>query len=516
MTIRENVRNPASADRSLQDRPGFRRLRGMAADGARLWRGAAAWQQGLAIVVATVLGLQSFMRVMTFVTLGDRGWFVCWRLAGVTAACMLRTRRRRWPWILCGLVLSLLWTGARIHAPAADTALSIAANLVEVCIAAFFLPPFKSMPEWIRSPHITLRFTVFALLLAPVSGTLVSAWYFAHADRISYAQEALFWWLGDALGMVLWLPMTLVATTPELYALFKWKNLPKTAGLLALMGGLSWLSFENESAPVVFAILPVLLWIGLRLGFAGSVFATNVLALVFTAGSLTGYGPFAATGSDHDLRIRALQIFLMAAMLMALPISVVLFERDTFEMQLQGAYNAMEVQANLDPLTGVANRRRFDEALHQEWQRAMRDRRPIALLMVDSDAFKAYNDCYGHQAGDEILRRIAHAMRSLLERPADLVARYGGEEFTILLPGTDEAGTRHIAEHVRRVILEEQIVHANSAAGFVTVSIGCWSVVPDAGNSPAMLIREADAALYAAKHKGRNRVEYGGAAAAQA
>jgi diguanylate cyclase (GGDEF)-like protein len=509
MKTLENAQERASADRNIKNPIRLSRFRHVARYCERLWRGAAAWQQALAIAVATVLGLQLFMRLMTFITFGDRGWFVCWRLAGVTAACMLRTQRRRWPWILCGLVLSLLWTGVEIHAPAGDMALSVAANVLEVCIAAFFLPPFTTTPDWIRTPHLTFRFTVFALVLAPISGAIVAAGYFAHLNQTSYMQSALFWWLGDSLGMVLWLPMILVATTPELYALFHWNNLPKTAGLLTLMVGVSLLAFVDKSAPLVFVILPVLLWIGLRLGFAGSVLATNLLALLFTAGSLTGHTPFILLESEPDLQVRALQIFLLAAMLMALPISVVLFERDAFAIQLQDAYIRMEVQANLDPLTGVANRRRFDEALHLEWQRALRDKNHIALLMVDSDEFKAYNDFYGHQAGDEILRRIAHAMRSVLRRPTDLLARYGGEEFSILLPGTDEEGTRRLAENVRRVVLDEHIVHPDSASGFVTVSIGCWSVVPTAGNSPSTLIMEADAALYAAKRKGRNRVEYG-------
>jgi diguanylate cyclase (GGDEF)-like protein len=500
-----NVHSPAVVNGNLENAPG---LAPLAALGKRLWTAAAPWQ-GLAIALATVLGLQIFMRVMTVITVVDRGWIVCWRLAGVTAACMLRTRRGRWPWILLGLVLSLLWTGVQIHAPAGDTAISIAANLLEVCIAAFFLPPFRSVSDWIRSPHIAWRFTTIALVLAPMASAMTASWYFAQRNHSSYMQSAVFWWLGDSLGMVLWLPMTLVATTRELYSLFHWKNLPKTLGLLGLMSGLSWLAFSSQSVTMAFTILPVLLWIGLRLGFTGSVLATNMLALIATIGTLTGHGPFVLMESNPDLQIRALQIFLMAAMLMALPISVVLLEREAFAMQLQDAYRDMEVQATVDPLTEVANRRRFDEALHHEWQRAIRERNHIALLMVDSDAFKAYNDFYGHQAGDEILRRIADAMKRLVQRPTDLLARYGGEEFAILLPGTDESGTRLVAEHVRQAILDERIVHPKSGSGFVTVSIGCWSVVPSPRSDPSMLISEADAALYRAKHKGRNRVEYG-------
>lgn len=509
-----NVSNPDSMNGPLVSPVQLKRLQGAADFGRRVWHKSAKWQQALAITAATTLGLQIFMRVMAFITLADRGWIVCWRLCGVTAACMLLTPRRRWLWILLGLVISLLWTGVQIHAPAGDTAVSIGANLIEVCIAAFFLPAFRGVSDWIRAPNISWRFTIFALVLAPIAGAVTASGYFALKNHSSYMQSALFWWLGDSLGMVLWLPMTLVATTRELYALFHWNKLPKTLGLLGLMTALSWLTFFTKSASLAFTILPVLLWIGLRLGFTGSVLATNLLALIATAGTLTGHGPFILMLSDPNLQIRALQVFLIAAMLMAMPISVVLLEREAFATQLQDAYHDMELQATVDPLTGVANRRRFDEAMHQEWQRAIRQNNHIALLMVDSDSFKAYNDFYGHQAGDEILRRIADTMRRVVHRSSDLVARYGGEEFSILLPGTDEAGTRHLAEDLRRAVLNEHIVHAKSPSGFVTVSIGCWSVVPKADSDPSMLIREADAALYAAKQNGRNRVEYGGCTAA--
>lgn len=504
-----NLRNPASFDWSLECAPRGPLLQEIADYGKRLRRRAPAWQQGVAIAFSTVIGLQVFMRVMTFLTLGDQGWLVCWRLDGVTAACMLRTQRRRWPWILLGLVLSLVWTGAQIHAPVGDTLVSLIANLLEACIAAFFLPAISNVTDWVRSPRITRRFTLFALGLAPLAGAITASAYFAQKNHSSYFQSAVFWWLGDSLGMVLWLPMTLILTTPEFYALFSRQHLSRTLGLLALISGLSWIVFLGKSAPFAFTILPVLLWIGLRLGFAGSVFATNLLALVATAGTLTGHGPFLLMSSDPDLQIRALQIFLMAAMLMALPISVVLLEREAFAQQLQDSYKKMELQAHLDSLTGVANRRRFDETLEREWQRAMREETPMALLMVDADVFKDFNDFYGHQAGDEVLRRLAETMHRVVQRPTDLVARYGGEEFVILLPGVDETGTRHIAEQIRSAILIEKIAHVKSPVGFVTVSVGCWSMIPAADSHPSQLIGHADAALYAAKNNGRNRVEYG-------
>lgn len=476
---------------------------------ARRWLKASIWLQGISTTLATAIGLQGFQLLMTFITVGDRGWSVCWRVAGITSACMLRTSRSRWLWILLGLAFSQVWTGFKVHASLGSTAVSTAANLVEVSIAAWCLPAFTGVQDWIRRPHITRRFIFFALILAPLAGTMTAAGYFARQNHCSFLHSAIFWWVGDSLGMALWLPMTLVATTLDLYVLFRWENLPKTLGLLCLLGGVSGYMFFAKPEPFAFVILPILVWIALRLGFAGSVLAANILALIATAGALTGDGPFVLVSTDPDLQIRGLQIFLMMATLMGMPISVVLLEREAYATKLQEAYRSMELQATRDALTGVANRRRFDEMIQQEWHRAMREKAPLALLMVDADRFKAYNDCYGHQAGDEALRRLADVMLREVRRSIDLVARYGGEEFSILLPLTDEAGAIILAERLRCAIQSEKIVHRRSKTGAMTVSIGCWSVVPSADADPSMLIREADAALYVAKRKGRNCVEYG-------
>ncbi|MBL8312133.1 MAG: PleD family two-component system response regulator [Rubrivivax sp.] len=161
----------------------------------------------------------------------------------------------------------------------------------------------------------------------------------------------------------------------------------------------------------------------------------------------------------------------------------------------------------VDGLTGVFNRRHFDEHLSNEWSRAVRSRSHLALVMLDVDHFKRYNDHYGHQAGDDCLRRVAAALRVGVKRSADLVARYGGEEFVCLLPDTDLAGAVQVAETLRELVLAERIAHAESGvAPVVTVSLGACSVVPTVHGSAASLLGAADAQLYAAKSGGRNRV----------
>lgn len=159
-----------------------------------------------------------------------------------------------------------------------------------------------------------------------------------------------------------------------------------------------------------------------------------------------------------------------------------------------------------DGLTGIANRRFFDEYISREWRRARRSATSIAMLMCDVDHFKLYNDTYGHQAGDDCLRQVANAIASNLERASDIAARYGGEEFAVILPETAIGGTLFVAEKIRHAIHQLNIPHSASQLGRVTLSIGIAAATPDADNSFEDLIKAADQALYKAKDDGRDRV----------
>ncbi len=163
--------------------------------------------------------------------------------------------------------------------------------------------------------------------------------------------------------------------------------------------------------------------------------------------------------------------------------------------------------AHQDPLTGLANRRQFELALEQEWRNALRTERPLSLLMMDLDAFKDYNDRYGHLRGDECLRTVAQVLRQAMRRETDLVARWGGEEFACLLPATDAKGAYRIAEAIRTAVQGAGILHPGAPAGGVlSISIGGATLQPRPGQIRFMLVEAADQALYEAKRQGRNRV----------
>lgn len=171
------------------------------------------------------------------------------------------------------------------------------------------------------------------------------------------------------------------------------------------------------------------------------------------------------------------------------------------------ANQRLKRMAYLDGLTQVANRRRFEQYIDQEWRRMSRENSPLAVIMADIDYFKGFNDCYGHQAGDNCLRLVARTLTRAARRPGDLVARYGGEEFVIVLPHTDAKGAENVAEEIRLLVRSHRIPHAGSAvAKIITMSFGVASVMPDGDSSFDNLIKRADKALYKAKNEGRDQV----------
>jgi diguanylate cyclase (GGDEF)-like protein len=174
--------------------------------------------------------------------------------------------------------------------------------------------------------------------------------------------------------------------------------------------------------------------------------------------------------------------------------------------ELAAANRELESLSRQDGLTGIANRRYFDSYLLTEVKRASRERQPLSLILADVDHFKAFNDCYGHQAGDDCLRQVASTLKAVGRRPADLAARYGGEEFAIVLPATAMEGAVDVAKSLTRAIEGMSIPHARSGVSpTISLSQGIASLIPAQDTTPESVIQLADQALYQAKQQGRNR-----------
>ncbi|MDY6804476.1 MAG: PleD family two-component system response regulator [Cyanobacteriota bacterium] len=174
--------------------------------------------------------------------------------------------------------------------------------------------------------------------------------------------------------------------------------------------------------------------------------------------------------------------------------------------KLEAANHKLQELASLDGLTGIANRRRFDEYLDSEWRRLARESLPLSLILCDIDCFKLYNDAYGHQKGDECLKQVAQIIQETVQLQGSLVARYGGEEFAVILPNTEGYGASVIAEKMLLEVQNKAIRHeASTVSKYVTMSLGISNVIPNHESSEELLIAIADKALYKAKSQGRNR-----------
>ncbi|MDT8900231.1 diguanylate cyclase [Anaeroselena agilis] len=221
---------------------------------------------------------------------------------------------------------------------------------------------------------------------------------------------------------------------------------------------------------------------------------------------------FQRESEERVVRLQALERLVLGLTLLVLAMEALFIFRPAVQAiareqeQLAAANDELQRLSNQDGLTGIANRRVFDDFLDRAWRQAVRDREPVSLLLADIDNFKLFNDTYGHQAGDDCLRQVAWAIADGACRAGDLAARYGGEEFAVVLAGTDSAGAAVVAEKVRAAVAGLNIVHAAGVGKVVTISLGLATMFPRDGERAESLIVAADQALYGAKQQGRNRV----------
>lgn len=253
------------------------------------------------------------------------------------------------------------------------------------------------------------------------------------------------------------------------------------------------------ATPLLFAFLLALIGGALMLGLAERILIMPIRALATHLQRVRQMG-------DYSLRLRLNSHNEIGDINREL--NALVEQVQTQQLQLIAQSREMQALSYEDSLTALANRRRFDQALTDNWAMAQRQRKPLALIMCDVDYFKAYNDHYGHQKGDEVLRQMAQIIANAVVRTSDLATRFGGEEFAILLPDTTEAGALHLANQLQKNLQEANIPHQYShICQRLTLSIGIAALIPGAEQSSRDLVRLADEALYAAKAAGRNRIE---------
>lgn len=391
-----------------------------------------------------------------------------------------------------------------------ETALKLSTmNTVETFIAFTMMKlSFDGYTDLSNAKQLK-NFAISAGLIAPVVAALLNSATRIFANNSS--GEFLFAsFLAHALGMVSITPVALAVMQGSIYGLLGRKRAAATltsfAALVVLMG----VVFLQSRYPLLFLVYPPLVFLTFFSDLAGGALALFLVTITAIVATVAGTGPASLMKFSTALdRIVVIQLFCAVASVLVLIVAALLAERHRVEQELIAAKNALELLASKDGLTGLANRRRLDETLEHECKLALREKTPLSLILLDVDYFKVFNDHYGHQAGDECLRRIAQELDFAARRPGDLAARYGGEELAVVLSHTDLASAIQIAETLRARIEALALAHAESRlpARVVTASLGVASLHPEDGAAGAQaLIRAADRMLYEAKRNGRNRV----------
>ncbi|MBA57312.1 MAG: hypothetical protein CMK89_22925 [Pseudomonadales bacterium] len=310
---------------------------------------------------------------------------------------------------------------------------------------------------------------------------LAAIWFLIHSRKLDLHQDKLV-----VLGLF-WLSvttLTMVRVVPEEH-----KGLYLLSELAIVMAGITigrmrfWPALNSA---ILFVVSYVLIL------FPDGVKNTFLLYYLFLSCGAVGLCLLAQYTSDRASRREFLQKLLIHRK----------------NQQLKKLNARLKDLAEVDPLTGIANRRSFDQVLDEEWRRARRRGYSLAMLMCDIDYFKSYNDSFGHQQGDRCIKQVAQSMKQMVRRPGDLVARYGGEEFAVILPALDQEEAANIARVICQGVRDLRMPHPVSPINDnVTISVGVAAVVPDESMGAADLVGLADEALYHAKKSGRNRIQ---------
>jgi diguanylate cyclase (GGDEF)-like protein len=445
---------------------------------------------------------------------------VVWLPNAVLLAALLHFDGRR-GWLLALLTFSSdVIANLPVFPPTQAVLLSLC-NLGEVTATWLLVRRLGGSPRLERIRDFG-KFVLAGPVLGALGASLLAGGVLLTLERVTapYPTLVLLWWFGDALGLLIFTPLLLALMAPasDEAVKMRWWDLATivlTAALTAMIFTRGQGSFGQAVTLSPTLLLPLVLVIAVRQGPRWTAVAVALIALVAAWSQTAGHRPF-GDASAHEMILHA-QEFILTLSIAGMGFATLFAEQRALARELEvkvreRTQELVESNAKLaalsmtDSLTGIANRRRFDEALAAEWLRARRSRKPLTVGVVDVDFFKTYNDLYGHQAGDGCLRLVAEAISTNLRRDTDLAARYGGEEFVFVAPGVDAAGAVALAEAILAALRTKGHRHQLAPSGIVTASIGIAAAVPGEVETPELLLRYADQALYEAKRRGRDQV----------
>ena len=432
-----------------------------------------------------------------------------WLSNGLLFGLLITQPSYRWlPYFVAGLtadtVADVAW-GDPFH-----LAIGVSlANSFEVIASCIALTLIFGWPLDIAKRKSLVGFLLVSVVLATaVTSAAGASWTLYFVPGGTWLGMFRTWYLGDVLGMAILAPLTIVLQRPAFFSMFHRRTLLHTLAVLSASVLTAVLVFTHDGDPLIFLMFPSLLLVAFRLGYPGTVVNILLTTLISIEFTVLGHGPLMLILGEHMTlhRIVVAQIFAASAIFTMFPVAALLEEKDSLKDSLEWNESRFRELAHRDELTGLWNRRAFNLKLEAAWLDSTLMHDSLALLLLDADCFKEFNDYFGHLWGDECLRSLAGAIGDVAAESGGWAARFGGEEFAVLLPGKTQAEALEIAERICRSTMGLELEHPTNATGLQTLSIGVAAAVPFAGQGSTALVISADKALYVAKLAGRNRV----------
>jgi len=429
-----------------------------------------------------------------------------WIPSGIMLAWVLLRGYYIWPGIFLGAFLGNIWayfgnnsSGELYSAMFAGFFNGVGDTLCAIAAVMLMLRYFKESNPF-KSLNAFLGLMVFGVVLGPLVSALFGAsslWLVGILTSETYSFALLTWWIGDSVGVLLLAPLILAFAHPEDDRILQPNRVEVLFFVVAiLLYPILVLSVSDNALLVgnsTFILVPILFWslirFGLRISFSVTLYFTVCLIYL----EYLGLGPFQYTSSFD--RIASLQFFVLSTVSSIFVIGSLLSDRDR-------SYQLLKESNQHDVLTKIYNRQYFDQQLAREIARQKRYKKPFSIIMYDIDFFKRVNDKYGHQAGDEVLKKLSNLVASQI-RDIDTLARWGGEEFMILMPETNAQGAALFAERIRAEVERAEMIPHEC----ITISLGVVEASSEEKIDDLSLLDRLDAALYLAKNSGRNQVQ---------
>jgi len=471
------------------------------------------WTRAALIRLALVFALATLASWLGIVlSHQSEGVATIWLSNGLIFGLLITQPRERWlAYFLAGLCADTL--ADMIYGDPFKVAIGVSlANSVEVVSSSLLLTRWFGWPIDLSRRRTLVGFLLISVVCATaVTSALGAAWTCFLIPGPPWWEMFRTWYLGDMLGMAILAPLIIMTQRPAFFSMFERRHLPHTLVVLVYSMIVTTVVFMDSGDPLFFFMFPSFLLVAFRLGLPGTVVNIFLFTLMAIGFTVKGHGPLMLIPGEHMLlhRIVVAQLFAAVAIFTMFPVAALLEEKEQLKKSLADSEARYRILAHVDELTGLPNRRAFNLQLEEAWARAITEGTRVALVILDADLFKQYNDHAGHLGGDACLRSIGQVVANVVTAAGGTAARIGGEEFAVVLPGASEEHAGEVAEQIRRGVTDLALDHPASPWGVQTVSLGIAVRVPEDGQEPIELMRLADMALYAAKVEGRNRVAIG-------